>query len=48
MTDALDDILTRHRGGEAVGVTSVCSANPLVLQAACEQAAADGTAVLIE
>ena len=48
MTDALDDILARHRGGEAVGITSVCSASPLVLRAACEQAAADEAAVLIE
>ncbi|GLY94040.1 D-tagatose-bisphosphate aldolase, class II, non-catalytic subunit [Actinoplanes sp. NBRC 103695] len=48
MSDAFDDILSRHRGGQAVGITSVCSANPLVLQAACEQAVADDTAVLIE
>ncbi len=48
MTDALDDVLARHRGGEAVGITSVCSASPLVLRAACEQAVADEAAVLIE
>jgi D-tagatose-1,6-bisphosphate aldolase subunit GatZ/KbaZ len=48
MTDALDDILASHRAGRAVGVTSVCSASPLVIQAACEQAVEDGTAVLIE
>jgi D-tagatose-1,6-bisphosphate aldolase subunit GatZ/KbaZ len=48
MTDALDDILAAHRGGRAVGVTSVCSASPLVIQAACEQALADDTAILIE
>ena len=48
MTDALDDILDRHRGGRAVGVTSVCSASPLVIQAACEQAVDDDAAVLIE
>jgi D-tagatose-1,6-bisphosphate aldolase subunit GatZ/KbaZ len=48
MTDALDDILDRHRGGQAVGVTSVCSASPLVIRAACEQAVADEAAVLVE
>lgn len=48
MNDALDDILARHRGGEAVGITSVCSASPLVLRAACEHAVATGAAVLIE
>jgi D-tagatose-1,6-bisphosphate aldolase subunit GatZ/KbaZ len=48
MNDALDDVLARHRGGQAVGITSVCSASPLVLQAVCEQAVADDAAVLIE
>lgn len=48
MSDALDDVLSRHHRGEAVGITSVCSANPLVLQAACEQAVADGGVLLVE
>jgi len=48
VSDALDHVLARHRAGEAVGITSVCSASPLVLQAACEHAVADGTAVLVE
>lgn len=48
MNDALQDVLDRHRSGEAVGITSVCSANPLVIQAACEQAVADDADVLIE
>lgn len=48
MNDAFQDVLDRHRGGAAVGITSVCSASPLVLQAACEQAADDGAAVLVE
>lgn len=48
MSDALDEILDRHLGGLSVGVTSVCSANPLVLRAACEQAAADGGVLLVE
>ena len=33
---------------EPPGITSVCSAHPLVVEAALRQAAADGTAVLIE
>jgi len=48
MRDALEDVLARHREGQGVGITSVCSANPLVIQAACEQAVADDAAVLIE
>ncbi len=48
MTDALDDVLARHREGQGVGITSVCSANPLVIRAACEQAVADDAVVLIE
>jgi len=48
MTDALDDVLARHRTGHAVGITSVCSAHPIVLQAACEQALADRSSVLVE
>ena len=38
----------RQKAGEPVGITSVCSAHPLVLRAAVAQAAADGTSVLIE
>ena len=48
MNDALQDVLDRHRSGEAAGITSVCSANPLVIRAACEHAVAGGAAVLIE
>ena len=48
MRDALEDVLARHREGQGGGITSVCSANPLVIQAACEQAVADDAAVLIE
>jgi len=35
-------------GVGSAGVTSVCSAHPMVVEAAIRQAAADGTAVLIE
>lgn len=45
---AYRDRLARHRAGEPVGVTSVCSAHPLVLEAAALQAAADGGPLLVE
>ncbi len=48
MTDAFGDLLLRHREGQGVGITSVCSAHPLVIQAACEHAVAEDAVVLIE
>lgn len=48
MNEVLFDVVRRQKAGEAVGVTSVCSAHPLVLRAAVAQAAADGTSALIE
>ncbi len=42
------DVLRRHRSGEAVGMTSVCSAHPLVLEAAVAQAVEDRTVLLVE
>ncbi|RDH76867.1 D-tagatose-bisphosphate aldolase, class II, non-catalytic subunit [Mycolicibacterium moriokaense] len=44
----LADTISRHKAGEAVGVYSVCSAHPTVVEAAIGQAAADSTYVLIE
>ncbi len=44
----LADTIRRHKSGEAVGVYSVCSAHPTVVEAAIAQAAADGSHVLIE
>jgi len=44
----LSELLRRHKAGEPVGVTSVCSAHPLVLEAALRQALADETVALIE
>lgn len=41
-------LLRRHRDGAPVGVTAVCSAHPLVLRAAAEQAAEDGSVLLVE
>ena len=44
----LAETIRRHKAGEPVGVYSVCSAHPTVVQAAIAQAAADGSRVLIE
>jgi D-tagatose-1,6-bisphosphate aldolase subunit GatZ/KbaZ len=45
---ALLDLVRRHRASEAVGICSVCSAHPLVLKAAIEEARASGGYALIE
>jgi D-tagatose-1,6-bisphosphate aldolase subunit GatZ/KbaZ len=45
---ALLDLVHRHRGGEAVGMYSVCSAHPLVLRATLQHARATGGQALIE
>ncbi|WP_319448272.1 MULTISPECIES: D-tagatose-bisphosphate aldolase, class II, non-catalytic subunit [unclassified Mycobacterium] len=47
-TGLLAGTIERHKAGERVGVYSVCSAHPTVVQAALEQAADDGGYVLIE
>ena len=44
----LADLPARHARGETAGITSVCSAHPLVIEAALRLGAADGTPVLIE
>ncbi|NMH79283.1 D-tagatose-bisphosphate aldolase, class II, non-catalytic subunit [Pseudonocardia xinjiangensis] len=44
----LRDRLIRNRAGEPVGVTSVCSAHPLVIEAAAMQAVDDGGLLLVE
>ena len=48
MSDALRTVLDRHLAGEPVGITSVCSAHPLVLRAAAEEAAVNGSVLLVE
>lgn len=45
---ALLDLVARHRSGQAVGIASVCSAHPLVLDAALAHARDNGGTVLIE
>jgi D-tagatose-1,6-bisphosphate aldolase subunit GatZ/KbaZ len=42
------ELVNRHRGGAPVGITSVCSAHPLVIQAALRHAQAEGGTALIE
>ena len=44
----LADVVRAQERGEAVGLPSVCSAHPLVLDAAIASAAADGSALLVE
>ena len=45
---ALQELIARHKAGRAVGIYSVCSAHPLVIEAALRQAHADGQYALIE
>jgi len=47
MSHMLADTIKRHKAGESVGVYSVCSAHPTVVEAAIAQAGADGTYILI-
>jgi D-tagatose-1,6-bisphosphate aldolase subunit GatZ/KbaZ len=44
----LDEMVGRQKTGEPVGITSVCSAHPLVIEAAVLQAKETGGSVLIE
>lgn len=46
--DWLAQTVASHKAGSPVGVYSVCSAHPTVVEAAMVQAAADGSYVLIE
>lgn len=48
MANPLSATFSRHKAGAAVGVYSVCSAHPLVLEAAIRQALADGGTLLVE
>lgn len=48
MQNHLWNTVQRHKAGEPVGIYSVCSAHPTVLEAAIRQADVDGTYVLIE
>lgn len=48
MRHPLDDVVAAQKAGRSTGLTSVCSAHPLVLEAAVAQAAADGDVLLVE
>lgn len=48
MSSVLQNHLTSRNDGSQPGIYSVCSAHPLVLRAAAEQAAADGSLLLVE
>ncbi len=44
----LDDVVSAQKRGLARGIASLCSAHPVVLRAAFEQALLDGVSVLVE
>lgn len=48
MSIVLQELIRRHKAGDTVGITSVCSAHPLVLEAAVQQAVHDGSPLLVE
>jgi D-tagatose-bisphosphate aldolase class II non-catalytic subunit len=48
LTDILDRLASERRAGRILGVTSVCSAHPLVLRAALDRGRRTKTPVLIE
>lgn len=48
MRVAIENLPSLHRRGKTIGVTSVCSAHPLVLKAALRHGRDTGTTVLIE
>ncbi|HTJ67117.1 MAG TPA: D-tagatose-bisphosphate aldolase, class II, non-catalytic subunit [Actinospica sp.] len=48
MANLLTETIRRHKAGAAVGVYSVCSAHPLVLEAAIRQTREDGGFLLVE
>lgn len=48
MTDQISALVARHRAGSPEGIYSVCSAHPIVLEAAVRQALADGSWLLVE
>ena len=45
---ALLDIIARHKAGDSRGIYSVCSAHPLVIEAAMRRAQRQSSSVLVE
>ena len=48
MNNFLEDTIAAHKAGQALGVPSLCTAHPLVLQAGVAQALETGTGLLVE
>ncbi|SEO30195.1 tagatose-bisphosphate aldolase noncatalytic subunit [Actinacidiphila rubida] len=48
MRNLLDEVVQRHKAGGSQGITSVCSAHPLVIEAAARQAQDSGDYLLVE
>ncbi|MDQ0771953.1 D-tagatose-1,6-bisphosphate aldolase subunit GatZ/KbaZ [Streptomyces aurantiacus] len=48
MWNPLDEVVRRQKAGEPHGIASVCSAHPLVIEAAVRQALASGGTLLVE
>lgn len=48
MRSSLDEVVSRQKAGLAQGITSVCSAHPLVIEAAVQQALESGDHLLVE
>jgi D-tagatose-1,6-bisphosphate aldolase subunit GatZ/KbaZ len=47
-TQYLSDLAARHSAGQSPGITAICSAHPLVIEATFLQAKSDQTPVLVE
>ncbi len=48
MWNPLDEVVRSQKAGESHGITSVCSAHPLVIEASVRQALASGGTLLVE
>ncbi len=48
MNDPILQFIEKHKSGESIGLTSICSSNQYVLEAVMSQAGEDGTPILIE
>jgi D-tagatose-1,6-bisphosphate aldolase subunit GatZ/KbaZ len=48
MTDTISTFMERRRAGERVGLPSICSSHPMVIEAALRRCKQDGTPALIE
>jgi D-tagatose-1,6-bisphosphate aldolase subunit GatZ/KbaZ len=48
MTNAISEFMERRRSGESVGIPSICSSHPMVIEAALRRCQQDGAPALIE